>query len=52
MLLDGMHFDDENVNHDWDKIGNDFCYVRNNKRINYFVRKMHEAKIETERKMR
>ena len=50
--MDGMHFDNDEKQNNWLGLGNDFVYELEDKKIKYFVKKMHSAKIETERKMR
>ena len=46
-----MHFEDDQKN-TWGTLGDDFVYVQGKKRVNKFIKTVHNAKIETERKMR
>ena len=48
----GMHFRDEDDGLTWRDVANDFVLDMQNKRIKYWVKQTHKAKVETERKMR
>ena len=50
-LVDGMTFREDD-SHSWDIISQDFVLGVGNQRIREFLRIVHGAKIETERKMR
>lgn len=53
-LIEGdcMDFDAEEAGTNWGTLSNDFVLNNSNKRITYWIKTTHEAKIETERKMR
>ena len=48
----GMNFRDDEDGMTWQELANDFVLDMRNKRIKYWVKQTHEAKVETERKMR
>lgn len=55
MLIDGqgMSFKTDDAKYDWMSIADDFILKSTSKkRIEHFVKNMHNAKMETERKMR
>ena len=50
-MIDHMHFDDPKA--DWSTISDNFCLINGDrKRVRFFIKTMHDAKILTERKMR
>ena len=50
--MDSMNFEEDTIKNDWNTMGDDFVYVRGKKRVNKFIKTVHDAKINTERKMR
>ena len=48
----GMNFRDDEDGMTWQELANDFVLDMRNKRIKYWVKQTHAAKVETERKMR
>ena len=50
-LVDHLHFDSPKA--DWSVISDNFCLLSGDKkRVRFFIQTMHDAKIQTERKMR
>ena len=50
-LVDCIHYQDFE-GHNWNVVADDFILKKSKNRIAEFIKIMHEAKIETERKMR
>ena len=47
-----MQFRNDEVGMNWGELANDYVLDMTNKRIKYFLKNTHTAKVETERKMR